>query len=138
MKLYFENLLGFLLAVLIVFEFKIEENVREFMNTVVGMVSCIVLLIYMFMCFNPLIAILFLIYFYENIRFDDVSSNIYDNKTKPNLLSSLQSSVKDMINKKDIVEIETIKKMAPIIKKRENMSATFKPNHYKMKSWTSL
>jgi len=138
MKLYFENLLGFLLAVLIVFEFKIEENVREFMNSIVGMVSCIVVLIYMFMCFNPLVAILFLVYFYENIRFDSIHSNIYDDQTKPNILSSLQSSVKDLINKKDIVEIETIKKMAPIIKKRERLSATFKPNEYDVNHWTSL
>lgn len=138
MKLYFENLLGFLLAVLIVFEFKIEENVREFMNSIVGMVSCIVVLIYMFMCFNPLVAILFLVYFYENIRFDSIHSNIYDDQTKPSILSSLQSSVKDLINKKDIVEIETIKKMAPIIKKRERLSATFKPNEYDVNHWTSL
>lgn len=138
MKLYFENLLGFLLAVLIVFEFKVEENIRGFMNTVVGMVCCIVLVIYMFMFFNPLVAILFLVYFYENVRLDGINSNMYDLNTRPNTMSTLQSSVENVANKKDVVEIETIKKMAPIIKKRENMTAIFKPNDYNKNTWTTL
>jgi hypothetical protein len=138
MKLYFENLLGFLLAVLIVFEFKVEENIRAFMNTVVGMVCCIVLVIYMFMFFNPLVAILFLVYFYENVRLDGINSNMYDLNTRPNTMSTLQSSVENVANKKDVVEIETIKKMAPIIKKRENMTAIFKPNDYNKNTWTTL
>lgn len=138
MKLYFENLLGFLLAVLIVFEFKVEENIRAFMNTVVGMVCCIVLVIYMFMFFNPLVAILFLVYFYENVRLDGINSNMYDLNTRPNTMSTLQSSVENVVNKKDVVEIETIKKMAPIIKKRENMTAIFKPNDYNKNTWTTL
>ena len=138
MKLYFENLLGFLLAVLIVFEFKVEENIRAFMNTIVGMVCCIVLVIYMFMFFNPLVAILFLVYFYENVRLDGINSNMYDLNTRPNTMSTLQSSVENVANKKDVVEIETIKKMAPIIKKRENMTAIFKPNDYNKNTWTTL
>jgi len=138
MKLYFENLLGFLLAVLIVFEFKVEENIRAFMNTVVGMVCCIVLVIYMFIFFNPLVAILFLVYFYENVRLDGINSAMYDSNTRPNVMSTLQSSVENTTNKKDVVEIETVKKMAPIIKKRENRTAVFKPNDYNESTWTDL
>ena len=138
MKLYFENLLGFLLAVLIVFEFKVEENIRAFMNTVVGMVCCIVLVIYMFMFFNPLVAILFLVYFYENVRLDGIISAMYDSNMRPNVMSTLQSSVENATNKKDVVEIETVKKMAPIIKKRENRTAVFKPNDYNESTWTEL
>ena len=138
MKLYFENLLGFLLAVLIVFEFKVEENIRAFMNTVVGMVCCIVLVIYMFMFFNPLVAILFLVYFYENVRLDGINSAMYDSNMRPNVMSTLQSSVENATNKKDVVEIETVKKMAPIIKKRENRTAVFKPNDYNESTWTEL
>lgn len=138
MKLYFENLLGFLLAVLIVFEFKVEENIRGFMNTVVGMVCCIVLVVYMFMFFNPLVAILFLVYFYENVRLDGINSNMYGSNTRLNTMSTLQSSVENVANKKDVVEIETIKKMAPIIKKRENMTVLFKPNDNNKNTWTTL
>lgn len=138
MKLYFENLLGFLLAVLIVFEFKVEENIRAFMNTVVGMVCCIVLVIYMFMFFNPLVAILFLVYFYENVRLDGINSAMYDSNMRPNVMSTLQSSVENATNKKDVVEIETVKKMAPIIKKRENRTSVFKPNDYNESTWTEL
>ena len=138
MKLYFENLLGFLLAVLIVFEFKVEENIRAFMNTVVGMVCCIVLVIYMFIFFNPIVAILFLVYFYENVRLDGINSDMYDSNTRPNVMSTLQSSVENTTNKKDVVEIETVKKMAPIIKKRENRTAVFKPNDYNESTWTDL
>ena len=138
MKLYFENLLGFLLAVLIVFEFKVEENIRAFMNTVVGMVCCIVLVIYMFMFFNPLVAILFLVYFYENVRLDGINSAMYDSNMRPNVMNTLQSSVENATNKKDVVEIETVKKMAPIIKKRENRTAVFKPNDYNESTWTEL
>lgn len=138
MKLYFENLLGFLLAVLIVFEFKVEENIRAFMNTVVGMVCCIVLVIYMFMFFNPLVAILFLVYFYENVRLDGINSAMYDSNMRLNVMSTLQSSVENATNKKDVVEIETVKKMAPIIKKRENRTSVFKPNDYNESTWTEL
>ena len=138
MKEYFENLLGVLLAILIVFEFKVEENVRAAMNTTIGMIFCIMLLIYLFVCLNPLVAILFLIYFYENVKFDDIHSNIYNMKTKPNVMNSLQSSLLNVSNKKDVVEIETIQKMAPIIKKREKMSLSFQPNDYKLESWSTL
>lgn len=138
MKIYFENILSLIFAILILFEFKMETEVRAFMNTVVGMISCFVLLIFMFICFNPLTAILFLIYFYENVKFDEIHSKIYDENTKPNILRRLQSSVTSTKNEKDEVEIETIQKMAPIVKKPEKSNVAFKPHSMDSNNWSTL
>lgn len=122
-----------LLAVLITFELKLEEDIRQFMNSVLGLIVCSVVVILMFIYLNPLVAILFLVYFYENVRYDNLSSGMYDKYTNKNALDSLVKTNKITQKKQDVVEIETIKKMAPIVQKREKM-LSFKPHSYVTKS----
>ena len=114
------------LAILITFELKAEEEIRRFMNSVVGLVSCLLILVLMFIYLNPLVGLLFLVYFYENVRFDNIHSGLYDKYTNKTVLDTLTKSNKVTQKKQDAVEIETIKKMAPIVQKREKMMS-FKP-----------
>lgn len=126
-----------LLAVLITFELKVEEDIRQFMNSALGLLVCSLGAVLMFIYLNPLVALLFIVYFYENVRHDNVRSGLYDKYTNKNVLDSLMKSSKISKKKQDIVEIETIKKMAPIVQKREKM-LSFKPNTYKKNLYKSL
>jgi hypothetical protein len=126
-----------LLAILITFELKVEEDIRQFMNSALGLLVCSLGAILMFIYLNPLVALLFIVYFYENVRHDNLHSGLYDKYTNKNVLDSLVKSSKISKKKQDVVEIETIKKMAPIVQKREKM-LSFKPNTYKENLYKSL
>ncbi len=122
-----------LLAILITFELKVEADIRQFMNSVLGLLICSAIVVLMFIYLNPLVAILFLVYFYENVKYDNLSSGMYDKYTNKSALDLLVKTNKITQKKQDVVEIETIKKMAPIVQKREKM-LSFKPNTYVAKS----
>ena len=127
-------LFAVLLAVLITFELKVEQDIRQFMNSALGLVVCSVSVVLMFIYLNPIVALLFLVYFYENVRYDNLQSGLYDKYTNKNVLDSLMKSNKVTQKKQDIVELETIKKMAPIVQKREKM-LSFKPDTYNKSSF---
>ena len=118
-----------LLTILIIFELKVEEDLRHFMNSASGLLLCSVIVVLMFIYLNPLVALLFLVYFYDNVRHDNLQSGMYDKYTDKNVLDTLMKSNKMTHKEKDVVEIETIKKMAPLVQKREN-NLSFKPNNY--------
>lgn len=123
-------IMALILAILITFELKIEEDIRQFMNSTLGLILSIIITILLFIYSNPLVALLFLVYFYENVKHDNLHSGLYDKYTNKNILDSLVNSNKITQKKQDMVEIETIKAMAPIVQKRENI-LSFKPNTYK-------
>jgi hypothetical protein len=118
-----------LLAILIIFELKVEEDIRQFMNSESGLLLCSVAVVLMFIYSNPLVALLFLVYFYEIVRHDNLQSGIYDKYINKNVLDTLMKTNKITQKKQDVVEIETIKKMGPIVQKREKV-LQFKPNTY--------
>lgn len=126
-----------LLATLIIFELKVEEDIRQFMNSALGLLVCSIGVVLMFIYLNPLVALLFLVYFYENVKHDNLQSGMYDKYTNKNVLDTLMKSNKITQKKQDVVEIETIKKMAPIIQKREK-SVSFKPNNYNKVSYKGV
>lgn len=129
--------IALLLAILITFELKVEEDVRHFMNSAMGLMSCSLIVVLMFIYLNPLVALLFLVYFYENVRYDNMHSGLYDKYTNKTVLDSLVKTNKVTQKKQDAVEIETIKKMAPIVQKREKM-LSFKPSLNKNKNYSLL
>ena len=84
-----------LLAILITFELKVEEDIRQFMNSALGLLVCSLGAILMFIYLNPLVALLFIVYFYEkNVRHDNLHSGLYDKYTNKNVLDSLVKSSK--------------------------------------------
>ena len=120
-------IMAVILAVLITCELKVEEDIRRFMNSATGLILSIMITILFFIYSNPLVALLFLFYFYENVKHDNLQSGIYDKYTKKSVLDSLLETNKITQKKQDLVEIDIIKSMAPIVKKREN-SVSFTPN----------
>ena len=80
-----ENMLGLLLAVLIVFDLKLERNIANVINSPVGIVLSLVLVVVLFIFMNPIIGLLFLIYVYETVKY---SSSFYI--ITPNLLRKLK------------------------------------------------
>ena len=64
----FENILGLVFALLILFEFKFESGIRNMMNSHAGMILSFVVLILLFIYMNPIVGLLFLIVIYENVK----------------------------------------------------------------------
>ena len=124
----FENVLGLVLAILIVFDLKLERHIANVINTPVGIVLSLVLLVVMFVFLNPIVGLLFLIYVYETVKYS--SSFLYE-YTQP-----VENARKSLMNKlnlsnvplKDDVEVRVIEKMAPIVKKQEAFGVNFVPN----------
>jgi len=63
-----DNIVGVLLAILILFDLKIERPIINLMNTPIGIIFSLIFTIILFICLNPIIGILFLIYFFKNIK----------------------------------------------------------------------
>lgn len=120
------NVLGLILATLILFEVKMDMNMSRFVNTPLGMVVAAIIVISLFVFVHPIVGILLVVYLYENVK--------HMNKLFNHLFT--QSSVKkqNTVMKKlnegsfdTKVEEEVVEAMAPLIKKRENPNAKFEP-----------
>ena len=73
----FENILGLVFALLILFEFKFESGIRNMMNSHAGMILSFVVLILLFIYMNPIVGLLFLIVIYENVKFFEYINNLF-------------------------------------------------------------
>lgn len=126
--LSFENILGFVLATLIVFDFKVERSIANVINSPVGIVLSMVLLVVMFVFLNPIIGLLFLIYIYETVKY---SSSFLAEYVKP--VERVRTDLMQKLNmshesSRDNVEVNVISKMAPIVTVRESPNANFQPS----------
>jgi len=126
--LNFENLLGLLLAVLIVFDLKMERNIANVINSPVGIVLSLVLVVVLFIFMNPIVGLLFLIYVYETVKY---SSSFLHNYTQP--VEKVKRNIMNKLNlanevNKDEVEVKVIEKMAPIVNKNQNNNQEFVPH----------
>ena len=122
-----ENLIGLVLAVLILFDVKMNMAMTQFVNSPLGIVICIILTIILFVFLHPILGFLFLIYLYENVKH---LNKMFANLTRQSQTRKATGVMKDM-NKNSYnvqVEEEVITNMAPIVKKRENPNAKFVPN----------
>jgi predicted membrane protein len=63
-----DNIIGVLLLILIIFDLKIERPIINLMNTPIGIIFSLIFIIILFISLNPIIGILFLIYFFMNIK----------------------------------------------------------------------
>ncbi len=111
-----ENIIGILLAVLIVFNLKIEKPIVNIINTPIGIIFSLIFVVILFICLNPLIGILFLIYLFITIRQTD---NYVTNKT--NILQGLNPP------RETQVEEEVISMKAPIKNQNQGLNVSFKP-----------
>lgn len=116
--LTYENSLGLLLAILILFDFKFEKDVINVINTPLGLTSSLLVAIILLITMNPVIGILFLIYLYETIKLSD-KPLMKDKKTinmeKMNPLVS------------NTVEENVIMNKNPIVNQGKHSNVSFKP-----------
>ena len=119
-----ENIIGFILAILIVFDLKVERRIANLVNSPVGIVLSLVVLVCLFVIMNPIVGLLFLIYVYETVK---NSSSALAQYTKP--IEKVRHSIMNKLNvsasSKDSVEVEVIDKMAPLVQKREKMGVNY-------------
>ena len=123
-----ENAFGLLLAFLIVFDIKAEKRIANLVNSPLGMVMSLIGLIVIFVCMNPIVGLLYVIYLYETVKY---SSTLLGDLVKP--VEKIRKDVMNKLNKHNMlqekgVEVEVIKKMAPLVKSPEDVSAIFQPN----------
>lgn len=123
-----ENIVGLLLAILIVFDLKVERNIANVINSPVGIVLSLVLVIVLFIFMNPIVGLLFLIYVYETVKY---SSSFLQTYTQP--VENVKKNIMNKLNlaneaSKDEVEVKVIEKMAPIVKKGQNNNLDFIPH----------
>ena len=109
-----DNIIGVLLAVLIIFDLQIEKPIINTIKTPIGMIFTVVFAIILFVCLNPIIGILFLIYIFMNFK-DSI------NPTKNTILSQLNPP------KEVQVEEEIIFMNAPIKNQNKGNNVSFQP-----------
>ncbi len=133
-----ENIVGLVLAILIVFDLKVERNIANLINSPVGIVLSLVTLVVLFVFLNPIVGLLFLIYVYETVKY---SSSFLTQYTQP--VENVRKNIMNRLNlaneaSKDNVEIKVIQKMAPIVKKSEKYGVNFVPNTDQKLKYESL
>jgi len=109
-----DNIIGVLLAILIIFDLKIEKPIINLINTPIGIIFSIVFIIILFVCLNPIIGILFLIYLFINIK-------EARNTTRNNVLNHLNPPQEMQ------VEEEIIFVKAPIKNQNKGNNVSFQP-----------
>ena len=57
-----DNVIGLLLAILILGEFKVEQDIREILQSPPGMMIALSLLVIIFIFMNPIVGLLFFLY----------------------------------------------------------------------------
>jgi hypothetical protein len=109
-----DNIIGVLIAVLIIFDLQIEKPIINTIKTPIGMICTVIFAIILFVCLNPIIGILFLIYLFMNFK-DSI------NPTKNTILTQLNPP------KEVQVEEEIIFMNAPIKNQNKGNNVSFQP-----------
>ncbi len=112
-----ENVIGVLLAILIVFDLKIEESICKLLNTPMGMVSSGIIVVLLFIMLHPVIGILFLIYLYQCMQFN----TLYNEISKAKILQKLNPVYEQQVEEQVILE------RAPIKNQNKHNNVEFSP-----------
>ncbi len=123
-----DNIVGLILAILIFFDFKVENDFKDVLNSPPGMILALVLLVVIFIFMNPIVGLLYIIYIYECVKDTALHPSKFNGSSimKQNILNQLNNNPER--KREDSVDYEIINKMAPIVKKRENTNSIFVPH----------
>jgi hypothetical protein len=108
-----ENVIGLLLAILIIFDLKVESSICRLINTNVGKIFSLVIIVLLFIFVHPIVGILFLIYLYQCLNVN------HNENTKLDILQKLNPP------KTFQVEEEVILMKAPIKNQNQNNNVEF-------------
>ena len=111
----FENIIGVLLAILIVFDLKIEEPICNMINTNMGIITSVFFVVVLIIFVHPIVGILFLIYLYQCVN----KTGVYTQQNKNNVLQQLNPPQTLQ------VEEEVIFNKAPIKNQNKNNNVEF-------------
>ena len=112
-----ENVIGVLLAILIIFDLKVEEPICKLINTTTGKIMSLIVAILLFAIVHPIVGILFVIYVYQ--CFNSVVS--HNEVNKASMLEKLNPQYELQ------VEEEVILNKAPIKNQNLNNNVEFAP-----------
>jgi len=112
-----ENVIGLLLALLIIFDLKLSAPLSNALNTTAGIVFSVIIVLILFGTVHPIIGILVMIYLYQNYS----NKQTYNEKKKDQVLKQLNPP------KEFQVEEQIIMEKAPIIKQNQNNNVSFVP-----------
>ncbi len=112
-----ENVIGVLLAILIVFDLKIEESICKVLNTPLGMISSGIIVIILFVMLHPVIGILFIIYLYQCMQ----TNRMHSEESKSKILQKLNPVYEKQVEEQVILE------KAPIKNQNQNNNVEFSP-----------
>merc|ERR1711965_206828 len=89
-----DNIAGLILAILIFFDFKVENDFKDILNTPSGMILALVLLIIIFIFMNPIVGLLYLIYIYECVQDTALHPSKFNGSSimKQNILNQLNNN----------------------------------------------
>lgn len=122
-----ENVLGLILAILIIFQVLPSVSIANSINNPIGIITSLILVVILFVLMNPIVGFLFLIYLYEIIQI----SNNFNKKLSP------ISRNKELINMnpEPVTQLEetVIKMMEPIKNEYEGNNVSFSPVLEKIK-----
>jgi phosphatidylserine synthase len=104
-----ENVIGLLLAILIIFDLKLELPLSNALNTTWGLVFSILIVFILFGTLNPIIGILFIIYIYQNYK-----PKTFHEKKKDDILKKLNPPRELQVEEQIILE------RAPIVNQNQN------------------
>lgn len=110
-----ENVIGLLLAILIIFDLKVETSICKLINTTMGKIFSLVVIILLLAFVHPIVGILFFIYLYQCL----MNNSNYSENTKLNILQNLNPP------KVVQVEEEVILNKAPIKNQNQNNNVEF-------------
>ena len=110
-----ETVIAIILAVLIIYDFKIERDIQNGINTPFGMVITILFIIMVFITMHPIIGILFVIYLFETLRKGTFAGELRKNKLFKKLNHTTETYLEETV-------IDT---MAPILNKNKNKNVSF-------------
>ena len=108
-----ENVIGLLLAILIIFDLKVESSICRLINTNIGKIFSLVIIVLLFIFVHPIVGILFLIYLYQCLNVN------HNENTKLDILQKLNPP------KTFQVEEEVILMKAPIKNQNQNNNVEF-------------
>ena len=122
-----DNFFGLILAILIVFEFNVENDMKVILNTYYGIAISLVLVVITFIFMNPIVGLLLVIYLYENVKLDNLTLfNIpIKERQKKRIMDMLNNNPMHSFNE---FEHQIIKDKAPLVRVVENPNSNFIPN----------
>ncbi len=114
----FENIFGVILAIFILFQITPDSDFANKLNTSVGIILSLVLVVVLFATLNPIVGFLMLIYIYQILQ----KANTFLPNKKNQMMKQMNQPLDTQL------EEDVIGKMAPIKNQYKDSVTSFEPS----------